>query len=72
MKLCKDCKHNAFLRFCISPINMISPVTGNPVELSAYLCRSSELRGNGCGPEAKHFEVREERKFSWRAFWNAL
>jgi len=72
MKLCKDCKHLTRISMCVSPSNPVSPVDGKPQPYFATLCRTERSSlGNGCGPEAKHFEAKgpSTKTVRWWDFW---
>jgi hypothetical protein len=68
MKLCSDCKHSKAGILCGSPSNGISVVTGEPIELFAYLQRES-LGALHCGPDALHFSPKPPPKKPWWGFF---
>jgi len=57
MKLCTDCKHSRYSRFCgwgCAANAMTSPVDGR--ETVHVLCETHRLATGQCGPEGKLFE----------------
>lgn len=70
MKYCRDCKYCTLRGICVSPLNPISPVTGEPRAMFAEVSRSANF--GSCGPDAKNFEPREVESSLWNKILNLL
>ena len=65
VKLCIDCKHQRWDLFgkayyrCVSPLNGVDLVTG---KLDKGFCDVNRRFQHSCGPDARWFEPKKEKK----------
>jgi len=77
MKLCKDCRHSRchsqnvlgiYAKCDRTKVVDVCPVTGYETTVKIDYCRDERLPrgwfGQGCGPDARYFEPREDGKES--------